>query len=123
MLIMSWQPEPVFMLILVLFTVQLEIFRVLHLFHYVLLNQQILNLFTVSVFLQISLYSLCATCTIELHSELKDDMAEIFELFLHFLVMTTALFCLPCTDKGRHCFKYFIASSQVFKNKFFIVQL
>lgn len=122
--IMHRQSKPIVLMIIIFpFTVQLHILRVLHLFQYVLLNQQILTLLTVSILLQICLHSLCVTGAVEFHSQLQNNMIKCSELFLHFLVMTPALFSLPRADKGRHRLKYFITSSKVFMDKFFIVEL
>jgi hypothetical protein len=87
-------------LVLVFSTVLFKVLCIFHLFHYVLLNEQIFAFLDEAILFKIGFEGFRVAGIVKLHSKFKYDLVEMFEFFLHFLVMAAALLCLSCTNKG-----------------------
>lgn len=60
---------------------------------------------------------------IVLLSEVKQDVGEVDIFLLHFLVMTTALFCLSGSNKEFHGLEDLICASHVAVDEVLVVNL
>lgn len=59
----------------------------------------------------------------KLESEVFDNFIEGLMFFLHFLMMTSALFCFPRANEFGHGFEDFIHASELFHDEMFAVSL
>ena len=56
-------------------------------------------------------------------SQIADDRNKVQVLFLHLLMMTTTLFCLPGSDKNLHRFEDFVCPPHVSIHEMLVVNL
>lgn len=56
-------------------------------------------------------------------SQIKNDAWEWMIFFLHFLVVTSTLFCLPWSYKHGHGFEDFVQSSHLLADEMFVIDL
>lgn len=56
-------------------------------------------------------------------SEVRKNVGKVVVLFLHFLVMTSTLFCLSSSNKDLHCLKYFVCPAHVTVDEVLVMDL
>ena len=58
-----------------------------------------------------------------LSSEVGKNVGKVVVLFLHFLVMTPALFCLASSNKYLHCLKYLVCPAHMAVDEVLVMDL